>query len=416
MAKRRRIQRKGSIDTKRRIRDLSSFSEEGQDTCDVIHAVDIANTEVMEQSRNKYGPFFTALMGDEDEAPTIELQYPSASQREKYQLVRPTDASDFKPVDEILENMKRVAEHYLDSESAAQITNEATGTGMVEALMRAAKRGLAGRVGAQSEFISVIQKYNNFLSRLRKDGTLARHVDEMTFIPLPLIEHIVKSQIYARTVSPHINSVRQYEGFSDNVYGELLPKFLSEIFAATHLKSDQVFVDLGSGVGNCVLQAALEIGCESWGCEIMENPARLANLQAKEFPARCRLWGLKPGAIHLIHDDFLANKEINEVLQRADVVLINNQAFTPALNDKLKYRFLDLKESCQIVSLKAFVDPGHKIKVTNQNDPINVLEVVRMKRFSGRVSWTDDPGDWFLSRKDSRRLREFMKERGQAFE
>ncbi|CAG8627027.1 7573_t:CDS:2, partial [Scutellospora calospora] len=45
----------------------------------------------------------------------------------------------------------------------------------------------------------------------------------------------------------------------------LLPDFVSEILRKTRLNHEQVFVDLGSGVGNVVLQAALEIGAESWG-------------------------------------------------------------------------------------------------------------------------------------------------------
>ena len=52
------------------------------------------------------------------------------------------------------------------------------------------------------------------------------------------------------------------------------------------MKCDQIFVDLGSGVGNCVLQAALEVGCESCGCEMMDKACNLAELQEEEFKAR----------------------------------------------------------------------------------------------------------------------------------
>jgi [histone H3]-lysine79 N-trimethyltransferase len=408
--KRRRTIQTGIVDPNRRIRDLQAFSEEHQENYPMIHSADIANTTIIEHNRNKYEAFFGSVRGEDDMEPTIELQYPSASQREKYQLVKPTDQTDFKPLDEIKQNMKCVAEHYLDYDDAKKIFDEDDqSSGLVGQLIRAAKRGSARKVDAQHEFIEVVEKYNAMLEKLRKDGTLARNLDEMKSIPLPLVEHIVKNQVYARTVSPQVNLVRQYEGFSDNVYGELLPKFLSEIFEQTRLRSNHVFIDLGSGVGNCVLQAALEVGCESWGCEIMENPSKLAQLQAAEFPARCRLWGLKPGKIKLVQDNFLSNNEIDEVLKRADVVLINNQAFTPELNDRLKYKFLDLKEGCQIVSLKPFVDPNHKIKSTKIDDPVNILEVEEKDRYSNRVSWSNDPGHWYIHRKDSSRLQEFMK-------
>ena len=147
---------------------------------------------------------------------------------------------------------------------------------------------------------------------------------------------------------------------------------------------------------------------------MMDNPHKLAELQAQEFPARCRLWGIKPGPIRLIHDDFLKNEEISSVLKRADVILINNQACTAELNDKLKYKFLDLKEGAQIVSLKYFRDPSHKIKESNMENPVNVLTVREMDRFSGMVSWSDDPGKWYLQVKDGRELEAFGRKMARA--
>lgn len=408
--KRLRTARQDSLDEHRRIRDLASFSEENTGGFRMVHAADIANIEIVEQSRTKYQDFFTVLEVDEADCPTIILQYPSVSQAEKYQLVRPTDSSDFKPLEEIVYNMKIIAEYYLDRESASKVMCEEDGSGFVQMLHREAK--MRGRVGAQSRFISVVEKFNTLLAQKRRDGTVAKKLDAMARVDVKLVEHIIKNQVYARTVSPQVHLVRHYESFSDNVYGELLPKFLSRIFKETHLKSNQIFVDLGSGVGNCVLQAALEIGCDSWGCEFMDNPNTLAQLQAEEFPARCRLWGIKPGNVHLIHGDFLKKEEIKEVLKKADVILVNNQAFTAELNDKLKYVFLDLKEGAQIVSLKPFRSPAHKIKDSNVNDPINVLEVEEKDRWSGMVSWTDDPGKWYHQRKDSRALETFVKKLG----
>ena len=406
--KRVRLENKEIVDEKRKIRDAEAFSQEPHSGFEMIHAYDIANNKLVDHNRDKYEAFFTALNEDEDECPTVELQYPTSLQPENYQLVKPTDQSDFKPLDEIEQNMKIMAGFYLDNATAEKITTE-YGSGIVHKLHSNAKKGMNGRVGHQSHYVDLVKQFNALITDKRKDGTITDKLDQMRRVDLKLVEHIIKNQVYARTVSPNVNLVKQYEGFSDNVYGELLPKFLNKIFQATKLKSDQVFVDLGSGVGNCVLQAALETGCESWGCEVMKNCNDLAQLQAKEFVARCRLWGIKPGDINLIHGDFLEKREIRDVLKRADVILINNQAFTAELNDKLKYVFLDLKEGCQIVSLKPFRSPTHQIKTSNSEDPINVLQVEEKQRFSGMVSWADDQGKWYLSRKDSRELQAFKK-------
>ncbi|KAJ9602923.1 Nucleosomal histone H3-Lys79 methylase [Cladophialophora chaetospira] len=409
--KRTRLEPEKEIDEKRKVRDVQAFSQDDDGGFHMIHAYDIANNKPDEHGRTKYEAFFTALNVEEEECPTIELQYPTSLQAEKYQLVKPTDAADFRPIGEIQENIKFMAAYYLDSASAEKVHSE-YGSGIVQKLLSHAKAGKNGKVGHQSQFVELVNQFNALLAEKRRDGTIARKVDQMRRVDLPLVNHIIKNQIYARTVSPRVNLVRQYEGFSDNVYGELLPKFLNKIFEETRLRSDQVFVDLGSGVGNCVLQAALETGCESWGCEMMKNCHALADLQATEFAARCRLWGIKPGRIRLIHGDFLENREIREVLKRADVVLINNQAFTAKLNNSLTQVILDLKEGCQIVSLKPFRSPTHQIKTTNVNDPINVLQVTEKDRFSAMVSWTDDSGYWYLQRKDGRELQAFMERHG----
>lgn len=399
------------VDKKRQVRDSGSFSEHGADY-HIIHAADIANNQILQHDKYKFAEHFTVLGEDEEECPVVDLQYPCGGQTERYQLVRPVDKSDYKPLSEMVDNMKMVAEYYLDSDLRTKIIGDEFGAGgLVAQLDKHAKD--TRLPGAQQRFIDVIEEFNDILRAKRADGSISAQLDKMTSpLPRQLVEHIVLGQIYARTVSPKVEIVTAYQAFSDNVYGELKPKFLSTIFRETGLRSDQLFVDLGSGVGNCVMQAALEIGCESWGCEVMSNPASLAEASALEFPSRCRMWGIKPGRIRLIQDDFTRNTEILETLKKADVVLVNNQAFSPGLNDQLKHIFLDLKEGCQIVSLKYFRDPSHKVKETNINDPANQLRVVEKERFSDMVSWSDDPGKWYLHVKDWSEVRQVKERHG----
>jgi H3 lysine-79-specific histone-lysine N-methyltransferase len=64
---------------------------------------------------------------------------------------------------------------------------------------------------------------------------------------------------------------------------------MREIVREACISHDSVFVDLGCGIGNVVLYAAAQTGCEAYGVEIMKTPARLAQLQLNEFQARMRL-------------------------------------------------------------------------------------------------------------------------------
>ncbi|KAI9740274.1 MAG: Nucleosomal histone H3-Lys79 methylase [Cirrosporium novae-zelandiae] len=380
-------------DVNRRLRSEAAFaSEDGDKALKMVHAVDVVHHE----KAKKYVPLF----GSTTEGAEIRLQYPSATKSERYPVVKPHDHDDFSPIEDIIHTIELTLDLYLPESESAELLDGSKG------LPRRLRRALTH--DSETDFRDAVEEYNKLIRKYRLNGVVAKVLDEMHTPPLPLVERIL-TQIYSRTVSPRVGKLRQYENGTDNVYGELLPRFISEFFKETGLQSHHTFIDLGSGVANVILQAALEIGCKSYGCEMMDNACDLAELQEAEFKARCRLWGIKPGPVHLERGDFLTNTAIGKVLQKADVVLVNNQAFTPKLNDALMNLFLDLKEGCQIVSLRSFVPVDHKITARNLNSPVNLLEVRSKQYWSDYVSWTDAGGTYFIARKDSSKLREFAK-------
>lgn len=413
--KKRKMDSANGIQVARQIKDLEAFQTGPPKSPKIVHMEDIANIGTAHAPNDAYVPLFMALSGDEEEAPTVELRYPS-SQCERYQLVVPktkghgnnhsSSNDDVNPFAEIREVMRQIAKYYMNPAEAKELVNE--DDGLVVRLRRLEKQNMYP--GKQTQYTTVVKEFNDFLQTLHNRGILSRCLGEVERLPLQLVEHIL-DQIYARTVSPRVHLVRKYKAFDDSVYGELRPKFLTRIFKETKLRSDQVFVDLGHGVGNCVLQAALEIGCESYGCEKQNYPAQLAELQEKEFPERCRMWGIKPGKVRLMHGDFLETPEVDAILKRADVVLINNQAFNPPLMDALKYKFLDLKNGCQIVCLKPFRDTHFKTREDNVFDPQNKIDVTEHHRYGGDVDWADAHGKWYIHRKDDKYTEDFLKRR-----
>ena len=312
------------------------------------------------------------------------------------------DKSAFDAAKEMEQVMRNTSEHYLPDTSRFEFVNETSG--FPQRLRRAIKKH------SIHEVTKVVDEYNSAVSQLLYNGAIANILDNSKSLHSKLVDFIL-DQTYSRAVSPNLKSLHMYEAGTDNVYGELLPRFVSRILNKdVRMKSNQVFVDLGSGVGNVVLQAALEIGCESWGCEIMKEYCKVAVLQHEEFTARCRLWGLALGHIQLEQGDFLSNVSILEVLKRADVVLVNNQVFTPTLNEGLTTLFLDLKEGCRVVSLKSFVPADHKITSRNLNSTYNILRVEEKQYYSNSVSWTDQGGSYFISTKDSNNIGRFLAE------
>lgn len=314
---------------------------------------------------------------------------PGANMRYRYELVWGKDKID--AVEASIRVVRHVAETYLNDDEAEPFTNP--NGGIIRRLEKASNRNIQDLMG----FKTALREYNEKLLNLVEDGIIAKNLDNQHELPQNLVAFIL-DQIYDRTVALKVELLSKYENGTDYVYGELLHPFISKILLEqTKMTSGQVFVDLGSGVGNVVLQAALEIGCESWGCEMMENACNLGEAQKKEFDARCMLWGIKPGKVHLERGDFRKNAAIHDALKRADVILVNNKAFTSQLNDDLVRMFLDLKSGCKIISLKSFV-ADMKSNNHNINDVgSTILEVEECTYPEGYVSWTNAGGSYFIS-------------------
>ncbi|KAK3295765.1 histone-lysine N-methyltransferase, H3 lysine-79 specific [Chaetomium fimeti] len=361
-------------DPDRRLRHPRLWAGQGEEEKPgIVHAVQVASLEdkcqpVMKLGRDEVG---------------VRLRYPGAKYTERYELVWGKDKID--GALDIMKVVKFVASTYLTNAEAKPFLDQNIG---INRQLEKSKNTNDG-----DGFKAALVEYNNQLLALQTKGAIAKNIDAMRGVSRELVEFIL-DQVYDRTVAPKVDLLAKYENGTDNVYGELLHPFISDIFDRTKLSSDMVFVDLGSGVGNVTLQAALERGCESWGCEMMENACNLAEAQKKEFTARCRMWGIAPGKVHLERGDFRKSERTLAALKRADVVLVNNQAFTSELNDHLVNIFLDLKIGCKIVSLKTFV---HDNKLAENDVASSILEVEDLRYHEGYVSWTGAAGTFCIS-------------------
>jgi H3 lysine-79-specific histone-lysine N-methyltransferase len=155
-----------------------------------------------------------------------------------------------------------------------------------------------------------------------------------TGMPKKVLMRIIDEN-YQRTVGPNVPSLKQYEAFSSTVYGELMPGLSHEMIRLTQLHEDSLFLDLGSGVGNVVVQASLQTGCKSYGIELMPHPARVARDMSEQIQIRCRMWGVRMGKVELEEGNMLSSRRMDELISKADVVLVDNKVF---------------EESCKLVS------------------------------------------------------------------
>ncbi|KAJ7719877.1 histone methylation DOT1, partial [Mycena maculata] len=219
-------------------------------------------------------------------------------------------------------------------------------------------------------------------------------------IPEAIVIHVM-NEAYWRGVAPWSETLSHYRPFSDEVYGELKPKFVSEILELTGLTKSSLFLDIGCGVGNVVCQASLQTGCTSHGMEIHTE---LVDLGQKyflpAFKARCSMWGFEPRDIYLRAGDVLKDPSAHSLIRTADVVLVNNRAFKDKTNIALTELLGDLKNGAWLVTLKALGDGLH-----SQNSKGNKGQIMKTPWCltehaypEGSVSWVDTSGHYYVAR------------------
>ncbi|KAJ4362565.1 Nucleosomal histone H3-Lys79 methylase [Neocucurbitaria cava] len=324
-----------------------------------------------------------------EEIISLELQYPSPTRPEKFEAVDPLDVSEgYSPLNDIYFSIEEIIQHYLPEDLSRELSSDTEGT--VRLLKRAVTKD------SPSDFLAELTKFNTLIRSRLTDGTIPLILDSMHALPLSLVKRIT-AQSYNRIVSPHAHRLRKVKG-KETTYGELLTPFVHKIFAQTRLTSSHTFVDLGSGVGNVVLQAALQTGAESWGIEKMDLAASLASKQASELRARARLWNIALGKMELLHGDFLDSPAIDAVLRRADVVLVNNKVFGEHLNNMLLQKFLDLKMGCKVVSLESFGGGAGK-GIRNEQSIAGLFDEERFESGTDSVSWAGESVEYYIATK-----------------
>lgn len=203
---------------------------------------------------------------------------------------------------------------------------------------------------------------------------------------------------YTRIVGPNSRKLRSYKAFTAEVYGELLPSFISEVLTKVGLQPTHLFYDLGSGVGNTTFQAALEFGVkESGGCEIMSHASMLTNLQHLFLQRKIQALGLNPMNLSFaLSQSFVNNEEVREKCLRCNVVLVNNYLFEFPLNVEVGKLLYGLKPGSKIISLKNFIPPRYKAGPEK-----TVLDYLKVEKFEMSdffsVSWTANKVPYYIS-------------------
>ncbi|CAR24792.1 histone methyltransferase DOT1 [Lachancea thermotolerans CBS 6340] len=305
---------------------------------------------------------------------------------EEYIVDFSTDLSKYNPMSEIGRIIEYTLQIYVPTKFANQLRKK-----VVQPLNKAFDEQ------NQKGFIQAVEAFNELVKKIPRADIVER-LRRTKAVPTSFF-HSLLHMVYVRTIHPKARSLKEYRAFSNNVYGELLPNFLTAAYAQCGLKPGDIFMDLGSGVGNCVLQAALEFGCSlSFGCELMPSASDLTTTQESELQRRCRLWGLKlcPTQFSL-RTSFVNNSTVDELLPKCDVLLINNFIFDAKLNLQIQKLIQVLKPGCKVISLKNLRPFGYTINFDDVGNIMNRLTVKKYDLPENSVSWTHRGGEYYIS-------------------
>ncbi|XP_067001599.2 histone-lysine N-methyltransferase, H3 lysine-79 specific [Anabrus simplex] len=221
-----------------------------------------------------------------------------------------------------------------------------------------------------------------------------------------LLRHILQQVYNQAVVDPE--KLNQYEPFSPEVYGETSYDLVCQMIDQIEITKDDIFVDLGSGVGQVVLQMAAATPCKiCFGVERAEVPSKYAEAMNFHFRKWMRWYGKKYSDYRLIKGDFL-NDEHREKIVSATIVFVNNFAFGPTVDHMLKERFADLKDGARIVSSKSFCPLNFRITDRNLSDIGTIMHVSEMTPLRGSVSWTNKPVSYYLHVIDRAKLERYF--------
>lgn len=224
-----------------------------------------------------------------------------------------------------------------------------------------------------------------------------------------LLKHIIQQVYNYAVVEP--TELNKYSPFSSETYGETSFEFMAQLIERDQFRprEQDTFIDLGSGVGHLVLQMAATVECKKcYGIEIADVPANYAEKMKARFEFWMKWHGKTYTEFELLHGDFF-DKKYGEIIRGSNHILVNNFAFKPDVDHRLKMIFLDLKDGTQILSSKPFCSPKSRVTERHLTDIGSIMHVVEiqpdLKKDS--VSWTPKPLPYYLHVLDGSRLEKY---------
>lgn len=263
------------------------------------------------------------------------------------------------------------------------------------------------------EFCDRYNKITSYVNKMNKGTSIALKTSSRA--SQGLLKHLMHHIYSHSVVDPE--KLNQYVPFSSEVYGETSFEFVAQMIddQRTRPREKDTFIDLGSGVGQVVLQIAASVDCRKcYGIEKADVPSKFS----EEMEDRFRFWmdwfGKAYTEFEIFHGDFFDQK-FDEIIKESTCLFINNFAFEPEVDHRLKLKFIDLKDGTRIISSKQFCPTKSRVTERDLSDIGSIMNVIEIlpEQKQGSVSWTDKLVPYYLHTLDGSRVEKYYEKQKQ---
>ncbi|KAF1743209.1 hypothetical protein MXB_799, partial [Myxobolus squamalis] len=258
-----------------------------------------------------------------------------------------------------------------------------------------------------NNYSSIAHEYND----ISKNNPIFAEIVDGKYVDLAdqnMLKFIIALS-YSRGVS-NPRDLNKYCPFSNCVYGEISYDCMNLILLELHLKEDIRFVDLGSGVGQLVVQLAGSFRCKSCiGIEIAPIPYNYSLKLATEFRHIMEFFGKYYSDFEIHFGNFIDDK-FSPYIFSSNFIFGNNYIYGPTINHLLNIKFRELSNGCKIVSTASFLPLNFRLsqRTASGFSNISFLDLgavtrIRVLNFglNDLVSWTHKSVPFFLHEIDN---------------
>lgn len=122
-----------------------------------------------------------------------------------------------------------------------------------------------------------------------------------------------------------------------------------------------------------------------------------------------RFYGKKIRPFNLYQGDFLDREFRNLITKEATIIFINNFAFQPDLESKIKYELLfEVQSGTRIISTKPYASLKNSINDRQLNDLSSIVNVRELAPCHNPVSWTSNDVPYYLHTVDHGKIEKYV--------